>query len=123
MNKAVAGDAQVKSSNSNTAVNVMHKSSAALAVLVPGSLAAAGTAAAIPVDVTMSLFLTGHTVFGLQGIVEDYVPKAMQGGVNVLAAVAGGAAFAGLVGLSVYGNGVGGTMEQLWSEKAEKKSE
>jgi succinate dehydrogenase (ubiquinone) membrane anchor subunit len=91
------------------------KSHVALAGLVPASLAApAGSAPAKVADVGLALAIPLHSHVGLNYVVSDYVPRALQLPVRVGVAGVTGVMVLGLLKLSLAGPGVGGTIKRLW---------
>lgn len=96
-----------------------HTSSYALAGLIPAGLVSPeGGVLAKVADVGLAAAIPFHTHVGLNLVVSDYVPRALQMparfGVLGLSAIT----FAGLLKLSLLGNGVTGSLKDLWRKES-----
>ena len=98
-----------------TGVNVMHKSAMGLAVAFPAALLTSSPAVSIPVDVGLAMLIPAHMHYGLVGVIEDYVPRGMQDTASMASMAAAVITAAGLINLTINGDGVTGSIKRLWT--------
>lgn len=95
-----------------------HTSSYALAGLLPAGLVSPeGGALAKVSDIGLAAAIPFHTHVGLSIVVADYVPRALQTPARVGVLGLTTVTFLGLLKLSLTGNGVTGTIKQLWKKQ------
>ena len=97
---------------------VYHKTHFVMLGLVPVAFAAHPSALSMPVDVLLALSLPVHAHIGMNWIFTDYVPGSPYGPARIVlfgATVLGGL---GLLKLAISGNGIIGTIKDLWGTPA-----
>lgn len=100
---------------------VYHKSHYVSLALVPLAVAAHPSALSLPLDVALCVVLPVHAWIGMNWIFTDYVPGGPSGAPRVVLAVASVLATLGLLKIAVTGDGVVGTVKEMWTGAAEKK--
>lgn len=85
-----------------------------LAFIVPHSITSA-------FDVALAFMLPFHATIGLNGIIDDYVPRRIRGCARSIALAACFVSMVGLVRLSIEGDGLSGAVISMW-KKPKKES-
>ena len=105
---------------------IYHKTNMAALILTPVALAAHPSALSMPIDVSLAILFPLHAHFGMNWIMTDYVSKDASHPARFAMAAATALTALGLLKLSVTGDGIVGSMKNLWTgapskETAEKK--
>lgn len=111
----------ILNTDSKTVHKFYHSSAYILAALTPLAFLIAPSPYVMPVDITLGFLFPIHGHIGLNAIVSDYVPKAMQAtaktgllGVTIVTIL-------GLLKLNVFGAGMTESIKSLWRKKKEVK--
>lgn len=96
---------------------LLHASSVAMAVLTPAAVVLSPSALNLPVDFALSLVMPAHSALAVKCIIEDYVPRPVQGISKAIWYAACGLTSLGLLKLTVSGPGVTESVKELWREK------
>ena len=91
-----------------------HASNVALVGLAPLAIALHPSALSVPIDVALAVVLPVHAHVGMNYIISDYVPRGVAGGVRAAMLGVTGATVLGLLYLTASGEGVVGSVKQLW---------
>ena len=94
-----------------------HKSFLVLALLTPVSFALAPHPMNKPIDVALGVLFPVHAHMGLNYVITDYVPKAFRTAARVSLLGVTGLTIAGLMKLNLTGEGMTGTIKNLWKGK------
>jgi len=100
---------------------IYHKSHYVSLGLIPLALLAHPSALSLPLDVALSIALPVHAHIGMNWIFTDYVPGSPTGVPRLALAAATALATLGLLKISIFGDGVVGTVKELWTGDVEKK--
>jgi succinate dehydrogenase (ubiquinone) membrane anchor subunit len=71
----------------------------------------------MPIDLSLGVLFPLHAHVGINAIVTDYVPKAIQSSARFGLAGATSIAILGLLKLNVFGVGMTETIKSLWRKK------
>ncbi|CEO98261.1 hypothetical protein PBRA_006375 [Plasmodiophora brassicae] len=88
-----------------------------MAVLTPAAVVLSPSALNLPVDFALSLVMPAHSALAVKCIIEDYVPRPVQGISKAIWYAACGLTSLGLLKLTVSGPGVTESVKELWREK------
>jgi succinate dehydrogenase (ubiquinone) membrane anchor subunit len=91
--------------------------------LTPVALALSPSLLNFPVDLALGIVLPIHAHIGMQGVVEDYVPRGtLRAGAKIGVAVLTVTTLLGLMKLNLCGPGLTESVKSLWRDPAAKKS-
>lgn len=98
-----------------------HKSNVAVMILTPIALLAHPSVLSVPVDIALAIVFPLHAHMGMNMIFTDYVPGSPTGPARVALLAATVVASLGLLKLSIFGDGITGSLKAVWKKPEEKK--
>eukprot|EP00937_MAST-01D_sp_MAST-1D-sp2_P006500 g6500.t1 len=106
--------ARTTADGSSSVNKAYHMGNLALLALAPAAIVLHPSPLSMPIDCVLAIALPFHGHVGMNYIISDYIPKGGRGAARGLMLLASGATAVGLLSLSVSGDGIVGSLKQLW---------
>lgn len=99
-----------------------HQGAVILAVLTPAAFMISPSPYNMPIDLSLGFIFPLHAHVGLNAVISDYVPKALQTTARLGLLGVTGITLIGLLKLNVMGPGLTESIKSLWRKKQNKGS-
>eukprot|EP01031_Cornospumella_fuschlensis_P034171 gene34171-41363_t len=120
-NSASPNNGNVLEADSSSTLNkIYHSSALILAAVTPVALLAPTNPLTMPIDVAISVLIPLHSHVAMNYVVSDYVPRKFRFAARAAVLASTVIAAAGMLKLTFHGDGVTGTVKELWAKPQKK---